>query len=85
MQWRDPVLETAPMPGICSLDRERGFNLTDAEAIAIIKLLVDIYAFGDAVDTLGERIDRLGCRSLIDLIETELQSVDHDENDDGPC
>jgi hypothetical protein len=62
--------------GVCRLDRERRFAMTDAQAIAIFELLLDLYAFGDARETLSPRIAELDCGDVVDLLERELQRHD---------
>ena len=64
---------------VCSLDREREFKLRDSQAIAIFELLLDIYAFGDSKEKLANRIDELGCASVVELVEKELRAVDRGE------
>lgn len=64
--------------GVCSLDRDRGLTLTDARAIAIFELLLDLYAFGDSREALAGRIHELGCETVVDLVERELKPYDHD-------
>jgi hypothetical protein len=61
---------------VCSLDRDHGFVLRDAQAIAIFELLLDLYAFGDARDTVAARIAALDCGSVVDLVECELRTCD---------
>jgi len=79
---RSSVLERISFPiesAICSLDRERGFRMKDAEAIEITELLLDLYAFGDSKESAGERIGRLGCQGVIALVAQELRGVDRAE------
>ena len=61
---------------VCSLDRDRGFVLQDAQAIAIFELLLDLYAFDDSRDTVAARIAALDCGSVVDLVERELRTYD---------
>ncbi|MCH7943885.1 MAG: hypothetical protein IIB67_11740, partial [Proteobacteria bacterium] len=58
---------------ICSLDRELGYTLTDVEVIEIIELLADIYVYKDTKEKLSEKIDRLNCRGVVELVENELR------------
>lgn len=64
---------------ICSLDRERGYTLTDVEVIEIIELLADIYVYGDTKEKLSEKIDRLNCRGVVELVENELSRLVSDD------
>jgi hypothetical protein len=61
---------------VCSLDRARGYAMTDAQAIAVFELLLDLYAFGDSREALAPRIAALDCGSVIDLVERELEGRD---------
>jgi hypothetical protein len=63
---------------VCSLDRERAFELQDAQAIEIFGLLLDIYAFGDTREAVSGHIRALGCGSVVDLVERELRPYDRD-------
>ena len=62
--------------GVCRLDRDRQFGMHDAQAIAIFELLLDLYAFGDARETLASRIAALDCGSVVDVVERDLQPYD---------
>jgi len=62
--------------GVCRLDRDRQFGMQDAQAIAIFELLLDLYAFGDARETLAPRIAALDCGSVVDLVERDLRPYD---------
>ncbi|MFB3905371.1 MAG: hypothetical protein ACE15E_18135 [Acidobacteriota bacterium] len=64
---------------VCSLDRTCGFKLTDAEAIEIFELLLDLYAFGDREEAVSARTCSLGCQEVIDLLRRELRTFDRDE------
>lgn len=61
---------------LCTLDRERDFKLTDAQAIAIIELLLDLYAFGDPIESVASRAESLGFRSLLDRVLSVLRPYD---------
>lgn len=61
---------------VCSLDRDRGFTMRDAQAIEIFEILLDLYAFGDSRETAAPRIAALDCRSVIDLVDGELRPYD---------
>jgi hypothetical protein len=61
---------------VCSLDREREFEMTDAQAIEVFEVLLDRYAFEDSPETIAPRVASLGCRSVVDLVERELCSDD---------
>jgi hypothetical protein len=76
---QDPALQDLALPieaAVCSLDRERGFRLTDAQAIQIFELLLDVYAFGDSWESVSARSQALGCDAVLDTVERELQSHD---------
>ncbi len=62
--------------GVCRLDRDRQFGMQDTQAIAIFELLLDLYAFGDARETLAPRIAALDCGSVVDLVERDLRPHD---------
>lgn len=57
---------------VCLLDRNLGFELSDAQAIEILEVLLDLYAFGDTQDALSERIREQRCESVIALVQREL-------------
>jgi len=58
------------------LDRQRGFTMDDAQAIAIFDVLLDIWAFGDSREAVASRIAALECGVLVDELERKLQSSD---------
>lgn len=41
--------------------------------------MADIYVFGDAIETLTEKIKTLGCKSVVDLVKRELKSYKIDD------
>lgn len=61
---------------VCLLDRERHFELRDAEAITILEILLDLYAFGDARETVATRVAALNCGTVVDLVQRELRPYD---------
>jgi hypothetical protein len=61
---------------ICILDRERDFELQDAQAIEILDLLLDLYAFGDPPDTVAAKARALGCERLVDSVREQLGGHD---------
>lgn len=61
---------------VCSLDRQRGFKLTDAQAIEVLEVLLDLYEFGDSMEVAAARIRALDCQSVVDLVQRELQPFD---------
>jgi hypothetical protein len=63
---------------ICRLDRIRGFTLTDADAISIMELVLDRYAYGDDPRDLAPRIEHLACAPVFDILERELAPHDAD-------
>ena len=74
MEASDRLLQIAyPIEGgLCALDRSLDFGLNDAQAIEIIELLLDLYAFDDSLESLADRIQPLGCESLLKRIQREL-------------
>ena len=64
---------------LCWLDQKRGLQLKDAQAIKMIEVLLDIYAFGDSVATLSERIAALDCAAFVELAQKQLQEYDREE------
>jgi hypothetical protein len=63
---------------MCSLDRERRFTMRDAEAIEIVEVLLDLYAFGDSPKAVAPRVAALGCQSVVDLVQRELARQDRE-------
>jgi hypothetical protein len=64
---------------VCLVDRERGYAMTDRQAIAMFELLLDIYAFGDTKESLADRIRELGCEKVIEIAGRELAGQPRDE------
>jgi hypothetical protein len=64
---------------VCLLDRERGYTLTDDQAIAVFEVLLDLYAFGDTKETLADRIRELGCGKVVEIVERELAGEPHED------
>ncbi|MBI5486447.1 MAG: hypothetical protein HY905_03860 [Deltaproteobacteria bacterium] len=57
---------------VCLADRERGYKLNDEQAIAMFEVLLDLYAFGDTLETLADRIRQLGCEKVVEIVEREV-------------
>jgi hypothetical protein len=57
---------------LCALDRERGFSMSDREAIRILEVLIDKYVFKDEEEWLRSKIDELGCASVVEAADTVL-------------
>jgi hypothetical protein len=53
--------------------------MSDAQAIGIVELLLDLYAFGDPPESAGDRIGQLACQDAVALVENELRGVDRAE------
>ncbi|MBI5491252.1 MAG: hypothetical protein HY905_28230 [Deltaproteobacteria bacterium] len=64
---------------VCLVDRERGYTLSDEQAIAMFELLLDIYAFGGTRQLLADRIHALGCEEVVEIVERELAGRPRDE------
>ena len=62
---------------ICSLDRERDCQMRDAQAIAILELLLDFYAFADPEDTVIAKARALGCEEVLEAVRSKLRGLDH--------
>jgi hypothetical protein len=61
---------------LCALDRDRGFSMSDRDAITILELLIDKYIFEDDEELLWSRIDELGCANVVDAADTVLTACD---------
>jgi hypothetical protein len=61
---------------VCTLDRERRFELQDVQVVEIFEILLDIYAFGGLRETVSPRVDALHCGSVLDLVDRELRPCD---------
>jgi hypothetical protein len=57
---------------VCLADRDRGYKLTDEQAIAMFELLLDLHAFGDTPEMAADRIRELGCEKVVEIVEREL-------------
>ena len=64
---------------VCLADRERGYAMTDQQAIAMFELLLDLYAFGDTRESLADRIRELGCEKVLEIVERELAGQPRDD------
>ena len=64
---------------VCLADRERGYSMTDQQAIAMFELLLDLYAFGDTKESLADRIRELGCEKVMEIVERELAGQPRDD------
>jgi hypothetical protein len=81
-EMQEPTLQDVARPveaAVCYVDQERGFRLTDAQAIQIFELLLDVYVFGDSRESVSARSRELGCDCVLDAVADELRS--HDSSD----
>ena len=81
-EMQDLTLQDVARPieaAVCYVDREHGFRLTDAQAIQIFELLLDVYVFGDSRESVSARSRELGCDYVLDAVADELRS--HDSTD----
>jgi hypothetical protein len=62
---------------ICSLDRERDYQMQDAQAIVILELLLDFYAFADSEDAVSAKAHELGCEKVVEAVRSKMRGFDH--------
>jgi hypothetical protein len=62
---------------VCRLDDERDRKMTDAQAIEIFDLLLDLYAFADPAEVVLAKARALGCETVIDSVRSKLRGLDH--------
>jgi hypothetical protein len=79
---QDPTLQGVARPieaALCHVDQEQGFRLTDAQAIQIFELLLDVHVFGDSRESVSGRSRELGCDYVLDAVADALHL--HDPTD----
>jgi len=77
-----PAFQRLSLPAeraLCTLDQQRDHEMRDAQAVELLELLLDRYAFGDSPEALATRASQLGCDDLLDAVHRELASEPPDQ------